>query len=348
MLLLMSLPGCGGSLFTSTSSHLAFVSLTASNMIAAYRIDNSSGGFTSVAGSPYLGGDSPTSLLMHPSGKYVYAANQIGNDISLFDVDSSVGSLSEVLPRTPAGVSPVSMVMNATGSLLFVSNVFSSSISVYSISSQTGALSQIQGSPFSTYSQPGPLAITPSGDFLYTLNGNDSSIVGFAVGSSGSLHPLAPLPLTDPPFAVAVDPAGKYLYVTNATVNALSIFSINASTGALSIVSGTPIATGDAPVAVAVHPNGQYVYVANELSNNVSIYSIAPATGVPTQVSDSPFSVLTEPLFLQWDPNGDWLYVGSLTEKVISEYSFSANGDLSVQNESTTLGTVPTSMVVGH
>jgi len=346
----LGLAACGGGILSSAPSHLAFVSLTSNNTIAAYRINNNTGAFTAITGSPYFAGNSPTSLLLHPSGKYLYAANQLGNSISLFAVDSNSGSITEVLPETPAGVSPVSMVMNASGSLLFVANAFSSNISVYSINSANGALSQIAGSPFATYAQPGELALTPSANFLYTMINNPPSILGFAVSSSGALRALQPLtlPQIQAPFAAAMDPAGKYLYVTNPADNALSIFSINSSTGVLTAVPQTPIATGTSPVAVAVQPNGQFVYVANNSSNNLSIYSIDSTTGVPTQITGSPFSVTSGPLFLQWDPNGQWLYVGGQSTKTIAEYSFSANGTLTAASQSITTAQTPTSMAVGR
>jgi hypothetical protein len=82
----------------------AFLAVPQANAIAAYRVDTSSGSFKSVLGSPFSGGTSPISIAVHPSGKFVYAANQSGNDISLFKVDSNTGELTEVLPRTAAGV----------------------------------------------------------------------------------------------------------------------------------------------------------------------------------------------------------------------------------------------------
>ncbi len=146
---MLCLAGCGGS-----STHLAYVTLTQNNTVAAYRINNSTGAFTSIVGSPYFAGNSPSAIVISPSKQFVYVANQIDNNISLFKVDSNIGSITEVMPRTPTAVSPVSMVMNAAGTFLFVSNAVSSSISVYAVDSSSGALSQISGSPFATLTGP--------------------------------------------------------------------------------------------------------------------------------------------------------------------------------------------------
>src|SRR5579864_4422496 len=92
---LATLVGCG-----STATHTAYVSLPNSNAVAAYRIDNKTAQFTAIVGSPYPAGNSPSSVLVHPSNRFVYATNQIDNDISLFTIDTTIGSLKEVLPRT--------------------------------------------------------------------------------------------------------------------------------------------------------------------------------------------------------------------------------------------------------
>ena len=111
------LPSCGGSGSSGGGSgsagRNAFLAVPQSNAVAAYRVDTSSGKFKAVLGSPFMGGTSPISIAVHPSGKFVYAANQGGNDISLFNVDSNTGELTEVMPRTPAGLNPTSLVMDS-------------------------------------------------------------------------------------------------------------------------------------------------------------------------------------------------------------------------------------------
>jgi YVTN family beta-propeller protein len=81
---------------------------------------------------------------------------------------------------------------------------------------------------------------------------------------------------------VAVDPTGKFAYVTNSASNDVSMYTINATTGALT--STGMIATGTVPVSVAVDPAGKFAYVTNSASNDVSIYSIDAATGALTLI----------------------------------------------------------------
>src|SRR6476661_5141317 len=142
------LAGCGGSSGGGSGSagRNAFLAVPQANAVAAYRVDTSSGNFKSVLGSPFSGGNSPISLAVHPSGKFVYTANQASNDVSLFKVDSNTGALSEALPRAPAGLNPRAMVMDSGGDLIFVANETSNNISVFSVSASDGTLSEVQGS----------------------------------------------------------------------------------------------------------------------------------------------------------------------------------------------------------
>ena len=129
---LATLVGC-----SSAGTHTAYVSLPNLNAVAAYRINNSSAAFTNIVGSPYPGGDSPVAVRVHPSSKFVYVANQSENDISLFTIDSAIGSLHEVLPRTATGLTPVALTIDSAGNFLYALNQVSGNISVYSINSGT-------------------------------------------------------------------------------------------------------------------------------------------------------------------------------------------------------------------
>jgi 6-phosphogluconolactonase len=343
---LATLAGCGSTNQPFPSSHLAFVALPTSNAVASYHINNSTAAFTTILGSPYPGGTSPAAVQVHPSNKFVYAANQIGNDISLFNIDSTLGSLLEVLPRTPAGLSPISLAMDSGGNFLFAANRISSNISVYSIDSGSGALKAVAGSPFSTFFNPDSIALTPSAKFLYVLNANLGAVFVYT-NTSGVLKPVATLPVLvgNGPLGITVDPAETFVYVANSVDDTVSVLSINPSTGALTLV-GT-YATGTTPTGVAVL--GQYLYVANLGSSNISEFSVAPTTGVLTQLTGSPVSAGNAPFFEIIDPNQKFLYTGSQTAKSISAFTIDVTtGVLTNAGESVPTDVPPVSMSVSQ
>jgi 6-phosphogluconolactonase len=70
--------------------------------------------------------------------------------------------------------------------------------------------------------------------------------------------------------------------VTNSGSNNISMYTINATTGALLSI-GT-IAAGLSPSSIAIQPTGKFAYVTNSGSNEVSVYSIDAATGALTLI----------------------------------------------------------------
>ena len=78
-----------------------------------------------------------------------------------------------------------------------------------------------------------------------------------------------------------MDPAGKFAYVTNSGSNDVSMYTINSTTGSLTLIG--MIAAGLSPSSIAIHPSGKFAYVTNSGSNDVSMYSIG-ATGSLTLI----------------------------------------------------------------
>ena len=335
---LAALVGCG-----SSSTHTAYVTLPNSNAVAAYRIANHSAHFTTIVGSPYPAGTSPSSVLVSPSGRQVYVANQGDNEIELFSIDRTIGSLLEVPPRTSTGLAPSSLVMDTAGSFLFALNQVSGSISSYSINSGSGALTPVAGSPFPTFPNPVTLALTPSGKFLYVVNANLASIFAYTV-TSGVVQPVGPpVQVGAGPFAITVDPGEKFVYVANLADNTVSVLSINPSTGALTVVGA--YATGTRPTSIAVL--GQFLYVVNQGAGTISVFSVDSSTGVLTQTAKSPFTASNTPLFAVIDPNGKFLYTASQTSSSISAQSIDpSTGDLTSTSESASTIVAPSSMSV--
>jgi 6-phosphogluconolactonase len=310
-----SFSGCG-----STANHYIYAALPAANQIIAYREDPNSGVLTQIAGSPYTVGDGAVSLALHPSGKFLYAANpgQNENDISLFTIASN-GVLTEVFPRTsiaPDASEPRLLLMDPAGAFLYVANAGSSNISVFSIDNGSGALTQIVGSPFSIRGlSPLNMQLTPSGNFLYVSAASQplGVIVGFSV-NAGTLT-LASVTPTDGtnPDGLAIDPSGIFLYAANSGSNSVSIFRID-STGTLKEVQGSPLAVGSVPVTLLLDPQGKFLYVANQAANNVAAYSIN-SSGLPdiltTSTTTGTFGTESSPAFLVADPSGKYLYIGN-------------------------------------
>src|SRR5512139_737025 len=100
----------------------------------------------------------------------------------------------------------------------------------------------------------------------------------------------------------------RFAYVANWADNSVSAYTIDATTGALRSVAGSPTAAGTSPCSVTVDPSGKFTYVANVNSNNVSAYTINATTGALTAVAGSPFAVGNYPFSVTVTPSGKFAY----------------------------------------
>jgi 6-phosphogluconolactonase len=338
LVLVLAIAAIAGWVGCTSSSHFVYATIPAASQLAVYREDPYSGTLTELSGTPYTVGDGAHSVVIHPSGKYLYVANpgQLEDDISLFDIASN-GTLAEVAPRTPTGseaTQPSLLVMDPAGNYLYVMNTLSDNISVFTIDSTTGALAPLMD-PNTQPPQPYPptglggltplnMRLTPSGNFLYvSVAGGQQqpgigSIEGFLVTAGVLTNVSSPVVSAEGanPYGLAIDPSGSYLYVANTGSESISIFSISSSGALSNNVQGSPLDDiYNDPYALLMDSQGQYLYVANQGSSNVAVYSINSSTGLPaaltTSTSAYAFATESSPSFLVEDPNGNYLFVGN-------------------------------------
>jgi 6-phosphogluconolactonase (cycloisomerase 2 family) len=91
----------------------------------------------------------------------------------------------------------------------------------------------------------------------------------------------------------AVDATGSFLYVADGEKNILG-FSINPTTGALALLSGSPFAAAASPYMATAH--GAFLYVSNNSAvESISTFAINPSGGGLTQLSSSPVPIPDAP-----------------------------------------------------
>lgn len=132
----------------------------------------------------------------------------------------------------------------------------------------------------------------------------------------------------------------RYAYVPNYDTNDISVFKVNALTGALTWASNT--STGTGPGAVVIDATGSHAYVPNFDSNDISVYAIDARNGALKQVG-APVSAGTWPAALRIAPSGRFAYVANFISNSISIFRVdAATGALS------TIGTVSTGINPRH
>jgi len=107
--------------------------------------------------------------------------------------------------------------------------------------------------------------------------GADPNWIIWDRGWSGALL-LAGCPDTESQTSTpTLEKTARFAYVANLNSDNVSAYTINQTTGVLTVV-GT-VSAGTSPVSVAVDPTGRFAYVVNNGSNDVSVYMINQTTG---------------------------------------------------------------------
>jgi 6-phosphogluconolactonase len=107
--------------------------------------------------------------------------------------------------------------------------------------------------------------------------------------------------------------------------NSVSVYKIDAATGAPRLAAGSPFAVGRDPSDEALAPGGRFAYVINKGSNSVSAFEVGAATGALRPVAGSPFTVdysASGPNGIVVDPTGKYAYV--VSDAGVSAFSVNA------------------------
>ena len=212
----------------------------------------------------------------------------------------------------------------------YVANYNSGDVSGYAIDPATGALTPVPGSPFSALC-PVSVLVDPTGRFAYVPNFcggfvDSGSISAFMIDStSGSLNPIpgSPFALLSGTGATSavIDPTGKFLYATLSAYNfgAVAGFAINAVSGALTPISGSPFAEGFPVSPLAIDPTGKFAYMEQTATSNTILlgFAIDSTTGFLSSVPGSPFPAGS--LFpITVDPTGKFAYASDPSAGVLA------------------------------
>jgi 6-phosphogluconolactonase len=213
----------------------------------------------------------PGAVSIDPSGQFAYVtaiSGSEGEGIYAYQIDATTGALTPVpgSPFSAPGAPGDSafgppLTIDPTGRFLYttagVSEIFA-----FNIDPATGALTPIAGSPFVTASATAAYAMTiaPGGQFAYVTQGTDNvyTINIYAINATtGALTATgaSPVPAVNVGAPVQIDPSGQFAYILgpvgptdeDSSQTGIYAYSINADTGALTPVPGSPYAASAVP-----------------------------------------------------------------------------------------------------
>jgi 6-phosphogluconolactonase (cycloisomerase 2 family) len=234
-----------------------YVANTGSNTVSAFTLAN--GFATAIKGSPYLVGRGPVGVTTNAGGNFLYVTNFTDGNVAAYAIDSATGALFDV-SGSPfgAGAGAISVAVNPSSTFAYVANQNAGSISSYSIDLSTGALGAISGSPQSTGSAPLSVLVDPAGTFLYAANVTSrNDIASYAITpASGALTVSSTVGAGVLPISLAVDTVahtvGQLVYATNFTTGNVSLFTVDAASGALTPVANSPFFSGAGARSIAL------------------------------------------------------------------------------------------------
>jgi 6-phosphogluconolactonase (cycloisomerase 2 family) len=264
--------------------------------VHAFTADAASGALTS-AGSPPGVGSNPASVVVEPSGRFAYVAYEAGGGIGSFGIHATTGALTFMsVAGGLTGEHPGSVAVDPAGRFVYAANNYAASIgsgtvSANAINPGTGALTAIDlngataGVELITGPDPTSVIVDPTGRFVYVTHAN--GVTAYVIDlASGALVNASSAAAGANPRSIGVEPSGRFAYVANGDSRTVSVFSIDAVSGALSAVSTIGVADQLSPWAVSADPSGKFLYVANAGSHNVSVYTINAVSGVLTFVGN--------------------------------------------------------------
>lgn len=160
--------------------------------IMVYRLDAAQGKLSpnDPAWTKAVAGSGPRHLAFHPSGRYVYAINELSNTISVYGYDAARGTLQSLqnistLPEGFHGSSAAAEVqIHPSGKFVYGSNRFHDSIATFAVDSATGKL-RLLGHVSTGGKTPRNFAIDPTGRWLLAANQDSANVVVFRIDESG-------------------------------------------------------------------------------------------------------------------------------------------------------------------
>jgi 6-phosphogluconolactonase len=238
----------------------------------------------------------PCYVSVHPSGRFVMAANYGGGNVVIYPVraDGGLGEQADVAQHEGKGADPKRqdkphthcIMPDAAGQFVFAPDLGIDKVMIYRVDLKSGKF--VPNGFAATKAGAGPRHIDfhPSGKFAYLINELDSTVIAFAYdktrGALAELQTVSALPQdfsgTSYCADIHVHPSGKFLYGSNRGHDSVVAFAIDQNTGKLNLIAHEST-QGKWPRNFAINPTGDFLLVANQNTHNVVAFRIDQQTG---------------------------------------------------------------------
>jgi len=320
--------------------------------IHAFRFNQTTGALTPiglVAETP-----SPSWLVLHPSGQYLYAANEVDNfdadksgSVTAFRIDRATGALTPLNTQPSKGAHPCHLAVDRSGTHLLVANYTAGTLAVLplahdgSIGSPTQVV-QHKGTSVNTERQTSPHAhsIDLDADNRFAISADLGAdrlfIYRYDTTGGGLSAPMRPAIAATPgagPRHFAFHPNGQFGFAINELSSTVTSYSWDAQRGALNtLASISTLPPGfrreNSTAEIRIHPSGRFLYGSNRGHDSFVVYKVGLDNGYLTLVEHEPTRGKS-PRNFTLDPSGKWLIAANQNSDTLAVFRVSdRNGAL--------------------
>ncbi len=246
------------------------------------------------------GGTGPCHLAVDATGECALVANYGSGSIAAFPIraDGSLSEAASVIQHSgssvnrdrQAGPHAHCVVPTPDNRFVLACDLGLDQVLAYRLDAAEAKLAP-NNPPFATVapgSGPRHLTFSPDGKFVYVINEMALTVTGFTFdASTAALHEVQTISTLPAGYAatpgdsggeIALSANGKFLYASNRGHDSITLFSVDAKSGALTFAQNVST-EGKVPRHFAIDPTGHWLLAENQSSDSVVVFAIAAATG---------------------------------------------------------------------
>ena len=260
---------------------------------------NKNNGTLKLLNSEPTGGDDPCQLDISRNGRWLVVANYTGGNVSACPINKngSLNPCTQIIQDSGSSVNKERQkkayvhgaVFSPDEAYVFTPDLGTDKVMIYKFN-PLSAQPLTPSSPAYAKTLPGDgprhLTFHPGKKFAYLINELSGTVTAYSY-DKGKLTEVQhlithPKEYTGTPGSAEIftSPDGKFLYASNrGDENTITIFSINSSTGKLTL-KGYQSTLGKTPRNFVIDPTGNYLLAANQETDNIVIFKRNRQTGL--------------------------------------------------------------------